>query len=488
MSEFIIYIFLLSLWNLILFYGNSYGMQVTLFMIPLLIYIYYFLKKNKKINNKYGLLFMIPIVLLSLTYFIYDNSTFSILNKLVIFILFFLMYIFTINPSYKLDKIFTDGVTLVFAPIACIGKFFKEVGNKISINIKLSNKTKKVLKSLLIVLPVVIIVLILLSSADMIFDDIFSSIFRKIGDLFRFRIFNDLISKIIYTLIIFTVIGVDSIYLLRDYNKENIKVKESKTKDLFTIKLLVSILNIIYIIFDFIQIKSLLLHHVSSGFNYATYARQGFFELLVVSVINISIILISKNMQNKDNEKEFKFINIMSIIMVFLTIIIIISSFMRMNLYENAYGYTMLRLLVYVTLITEGILMIPTVMYIFNPKFNIVKSYMIILISVYTIITFMNFDYLIAERNIYRYYNDNKIDIEYLENSANDNIPLLVELYNKTENEKIKLSLESYFSYMKSSNDMDNVFEYNLSKDRAYKELKKINIKEGNIKGSFYGE
>ena len=160
MSEFIIYIFLLSLWNLILFYGNSYGMQVTLFMIPLLIYIYYFLKKNKKINNKYGLLFMIPIVLLSLTYFIYDSSTFSILNKLVIFILFFLMYIFTINPSYKLDKIFTDGVTLVFAPIACIGKFFKEAGNKISINIKLSNKTKKVLKSLLIVLPVVIIVLI----------------------------------------------------------------------------------------------------------------------------------------------------------------------------------------------------------------------------------------------------------------------------------------------------------------------------------------
>ena len=95
---------------------------------------------------------------------------------------------------------------------------------------------------------------------------------------------------------------------------------------------------------------------------------------MIVSIINIAVILISKKFETKDNKKEYKFINIMNVVMVFLTIIIIISSFMRMNLYEAAYGYTTLRLLVYITLITETVLMIPTIMYIFNSNVNIFKS------------------------------------------------------------------------------------------------------------------
>ena len=138
------------------------------------------------------------------------------------------------------------------------------------------------------------------------------------------------------------------------------------------------VLNIIYIVFDFIQIKSLIFHSVSSDINYAYYARQGFFELLVVSIINLTIILITRRFENKNNKKEFKFIKIMDVIMIFLTIVIIVSSFLRMHIYEMEYGYTVLRLLVFAVLITEAILMIPTVMYIFNKEFNIVKSYMLI--------------------------------------------------------------------------------------------------------------
>ena len=108
--------------------------------------------------------------------------------------------------------------------------------------------------------------------------------------------------------------------------------KETKKRDLFTIKFLFIVLNIIYVVFDFIQIKSLLLHSVASNINYAEYARQGFFQLMIVSVINIAIILISKKFENKDNEKEFKFIKAMGILMVLLTIVIIISSFLRMQI------------------------------------------------------------------------------------------------------------------------------------------------------------
>ena len=99
------YVFLLAILKSILFYGKEMGINVILFMIPMLIFIYYMLKSNKKINNKKGLLFMIPILLLSLSYLIYDNSTFKVLNGIAIIVFFILMFIYTIYPTYNLKEI-----------------------------------------------------------------------------------------------------------------------------------------------------------------------------------------------------------------------------------------------------------------------------------------------------------------------------------------------------------------------------------------------
>ena len=175
-----------------------------------------------------------------------------------------------------------------------------------------------------------------------------------------------------------------------------------------------------------------------------------------------------------------------------------------MNLYEEAYGYTMLRLLVYITLITETILLIPTVMYIFNPKVQIVKYYIIIIVSVYTLINFANLDYIIARRNVNRYYNSSmkvvsrnidtyvssdyygtyymtyeftNLDLNYLCNNRTDNINILVELYNKTEDPYIVDYLNNYFDDLKLHYEMDWQ-EYNISKRNARNKL--INLKNRN--------
>ena len=141
-----------------------------------------------------------------------------------------------------------------------------------------------------------------------------------------------------------------------------------------------------------------------------------------------------------------------------------------MNLYEAAYGYTTLRLLVYVTLMTETILMIPTVMYIFNSKVNIFKAYFVIILCSYVVTNYMNIDYMIARRNVNRYYINTKIDLDYLENFGYDNIPVLYELYNKTDDMKIKEELKEYFNNMKEE-ECKNIFEFNISRYRGMKIL-----------------
>lgn len=472
MIDLVIYIFLICIYNSILFFGKKYGLNVILFNVPLLIFIAYILKKNKKINNKRGLLFMIPILLLSISYLIYDNMFFKIFNVLVIVLLFALTYLYTIKNTSRISEIILDIIKLIFMPLTYIGRFYRVVITKINNILKLSDSNKSKVKSIIIVIPIVIVVLLLLTSADMIFNNIFSNMFKFTKNISIGRI----IGRTISILILFTYLGSSINYILFDYSKEKPEsVKETKI-DNFTIKLLLSVLNIVYILFDFIQIRSLILHQGLSNINYAEYARSGFFQLMFISVINIIIILISKK-----TKEDTKYNKVMSILMILLTFIIIVSSFLRMYMYEQAYGYTLLRLLVYVSLITETILLIPTLVYIINPKVKILNYYISIIVTVYTLLSLCPVDYFIAKNNINRYYKTNKIDIDYLVNFSTDNIPLLCDVYNDLDFKKDykKDKFKRYLKYMYKYNKSDSIFEYNISRKKATKVLKEF-ITENN--------
>ena len=464
MANLLIWIILLVIWNSILFFEKKLGLSVTLFIIPLIILIYYSLKINNKIKDKKGLLFIIPIILLSLTYLIFDNYFFRVTNTLAIPILLTLLYIYTIKPTFNIKNIIESIIKIVIEPLSHIGNVYHLITEQIKKKIKVSNKIKRVTKSIIIIIPIVLIVLFLLSSADQIFGNIFNKLFNLTSKISL----SNTIKRLIPMIILFFYLSATINYLLYNYSKTENNEKEINLNiDSLTVKILLTTLNIIYIIFDIIQIKSLILHQVSMNISYAEYAREGFFQLMIVSFINLIIILVSKSIEKKQDEKSKKYIKIMNLIMVFLTFIIIISSFIRMHMYETEFGYTLLRLLVYFSLITEIILLIPTIIYIINSKFNIVKYYIIILITMYITINFINIDYIIAYRNIKRYYETNDIDIYYLMNNHTDNIPLLIDLYNKTDDENIKEDLKEYLNSIETKT--NGFQEFNISKKIANK-------------------
>lgn len=448
MMKYVLYIFLISLYNSILFYGKRFGINVILFNSLLLILLYFIYKKKDLIKNKKGLLFIIPIVLISASYFIYDNDFFSNFNMFVIFSLFILMHIFTINPNYNFLGFLEDFINLVFKPFNYIKNFYNLVYSNFFISFKISDEQKKKIISILVIIPIVIFILFLLSSADAEFSHLFNKLFNIFDDIS----FEELPGRIINFAIFFTYLGASINYICFNYKKS----KESSIDiDGYTIKVLLSVLNIIYIVFDIIQIKSLIFHRISSGINFAEYARSGFFQLMFISIINLIILLLSKHSRNNN------YCNVMCFIMVLLTLIIITSSFMRMNMYEAAYGYTLLRLLVYVTLLTIVILLIPTTFYIFNSNVNILKYFIIIIVTIYTVLSLSPVSYFIAYKNIKRYYKTGKIDLEYLENYNYDNISLLLDFYDKSND--FKYDLDSYFNEM-MNHKKDDIFEYNISR------------------------
>ena len=455
---------LICIYNSILIYGKSLGINVILFIIPLLIFIICIYKEKKLIKNKYGLLFSIPITLLSLTYLIYDNIFFKLTNVPVIIVLFLLMHIFTIKPEYNLMNLLNNAIVLIIQPLTFIGDSFKEIKNGILPKEKGQKKSKINIKPFLIIIPVVLIVLYLLSSADSIFGSVFTNIFKVLGRIKISDAIVEIIGRIILIILLFSYIAGTLYYLTKKYSKEDNTVLDNKIKiEDKTIKTLLTILNVIYIIFDIIQITALIFKKIPANMTYANYARQGFFQLMLVSIINLSIILIAKN---SDKKSSRKYINIMSYLMILLTLIIIISSYLRMNLYSTAYGYTLLRLLVYFTLITEVILLIPTIAYINNPNIKIIKYYMIIIVTIYTLINFTNMDVLIAKKNIELYKENDRIDIDYLMNYSTDNIEELINLYPKVKKEPDRLALRNYLIDM-YKNEKIPFQEYNISRNKA---------------------
>ena len=402
---------IISIVQSILFYGKSIGISMILFEIIFNSVVLFILNRKNKIINKRGLLLLIPITLLSCTFAIFANKTFYLANICIILILNLLMYAILINKKGYFKNYLHNTLDLVQNTFKGYREGIYLTQNEVKYYVSGSNKiekanVKKIAKSSLIVILILAVVLILLISADSVFASLFSGITRLFGHINIIGTF----SFLFRLAIIIAVYVLSLSFILKLQKNKEVEQKQttvSNSKDSFTIKLLLITLNIVYLIFCYIQLQSLFARiQVFESYDYASYARSGFFQLMFVSLINFVIILVS----NKYNEKIIKRL---STLLVVFTTIIAISSMYRMHMYEMEYGLTYLRIFVYFVLITEILSFIPIIIYIYNKKFDVVKWCFVICISMYCIANYINIEKIIVNKNINR-TTDRKIDYDYI--------------------------------------------------------------------------
>lgn len=486
MNSIIIGSIMLSILQSILFWDKKPGISVLIFVIATLALLVYIMHKNGKIKNKKALAFIIPITLLGNTYFVYNNTFFKKLNSIVIIALFIIMCIYLNKNKIKLPQFLYKILAIIMGAIESITdvlNYFKKF--KIVIKHRNNEKVLKIVKAILISLPIVVIVMILLMSADSIFANIFSQIFEwieKIRTLNGVSEFFGRIGLIIVAFLFFAgflinVTANNTMFTqeeMEEEKKPGIKIENITINTIFTI------LNIIYLVFSTIQFTNLFSQIGNAeGFNYAEYARQGFFQLMFVSFINFGILFIA-NINKKEieiNSKKYK--KIMSILIVLFTIIIIISAFYRMSLYEQEYGYTYLRLFVYFILATELILTIPIILYILEKNINLLKVSIIIVTTMYVALNFINIDNLIAKRNIDRYFeNPDKrtIDLNYLmKNTGTDAVSQISRLLNAKDKQVSKRVREYLYNGKEEYKKEEKKWqEFNLSKMKAERILEEL--------------
>lgn len=470
MSSIFVSALLFAIWSVVLFVGKSIGLSMLLFVVPLSYVLIKLLEKNKKVNFEKAKLLIIPITLLSSTYFIYNNEFFNGLNIFIIPLLGLLMIINLLEKDLKIVNFIERITELIFNPIAYFELTMGKIAELIRIKLKMKNTSKKhgFFKGILLTIPIVLVIIILLSSADEIFGKIFINIFAKCIDKLITVKFGEIFLRVLIAILVFLYLSCFLDNLVNRYEADEKKEQVSKeTKsETTTIKMILTTLNIIYILFCIIQIKSLFMKVNIE--NYAQYARKGFFQLMIVSVINLIVILIAKI-----NKKD-KFINAMCLFMIACTFIILLSSAYRMRVYESTFGYTLLRLLVYVALFTESILLIPTIIYVLDKPIKLLKVYFIITLFVYVCINFANIDNIIARKNVDRYFATGKIDFYYLkDNTGTDAIGQIIRIRDseaETEEEKeVQKEVVEYISnvYAELKNEKVDFRNFNISKFTA---------------------
>lgn len=300
--------------------------------------------------NKKAYLLIIPIVLIIISDLVLKvlkgnlDGTNQLLNIIVLPLLISTYLFMLVRSDFKVSL---ENMFLVF-------KLFPKNLFKNLKFIKIDTKKDKNDKIINIIFGTIIgvfisgLILVLLTSADAYFDKFLSSIVTNINVDFNLWY---VIKGIIYFVILF-VIGINL------FKNKEIALKESKMSNInkTVVTTMLFIVNFVFVLFLISEISKLCGNFlkVPKGYIYSSYAREGFFQLLFVTLINFGIILYLIYKTNL--VKEDKKVKCLVLSLIAFSIFLIFNSYYRMFLYIGRFGFTNLRLQVILFLFMEIIL------------------------------------------------------------------------------------------------------------------------------------
>jgi hypothetical protein len=464
------------------YFFNGVGLGISYPLFIAIFFSVFFLAARKKINLRpvTGFFPLIPVFFLSLTFFLFSNPFLLTLNFLIIPVLIISQtVILTGNarfPWYKLsflgdiahNAVYKTAVNL-FKPVniafLTLKVYLPEISGKKYTNFK------KILTGLLFSLPLLGLVVILLASADNIFAEAVENFARHLGNMDFTVMAPHIIIILAFSLFI-------SGYLWSLLNgKPNEKITaEAGSNPVFSLDPVITstilvLVDAVYILFSVIQFSYLFGGTDGSlvpGYTYAQYARKGFFELVIVTMINLSILVSGINFVKSETKITGSLVKVFLSLLVVTTGIILYSAHFRMSLYEEAYGYTYLRLYVHIFMAMLFTWFLFSFYRVWKGEFSLGKVFLVSALLIYTAMNYINVDRIIAGNNVDRYIKLGVVDILYLEDLSYDALPDILRLQKISGNANINSSINNYLARLKKDLTGETSWQaYNLSREEA---------------------
>ncbi|MBW9156679.1 DUF4153 domain-containing protein [Clostridium tagluense] len=454
------------------FIGKQSGISIPIFYLMFMGFFLWSAREKVYVKKSIGFITIIPTVLIALNYSIHSNVILNSFNGIMILVLTLVSTVLIRYENIKWDssnlirKVFKRGIKSISENFYKPFIFIK--GNITSRNKKEISSTKKnILKGVIISIPLLIVILVLLTSADMVFKNYITNFSIGLEDISLGKITGHLLVIIIAFIIIFSYIwSFKYAFDEGESNKKDIKWEP------VTILTIIFMINLVYLLFSIVQFSYLYggeNNFTAGGFTYSEYARKGFFELVAVTIINFTILLSSMKFIKRDNKRINNISNVFLSILVAFTFNMLFSAHYKMSLYEQTYGFTYLRIFVHIFMFMLFMLFVVSLIGIWNRKISLNKILIIIVLSMYVLVNYINVDKIIASKNIDIYYKTQKIDVQYLRNLSYDAIPEILKL-KEDSNMDIAKQINNYLEDLKKDLSQENSwYEFNYSKYRAKK-------------------
>ncbi len=306
------------------------------------------IKKNNLEVNKKAYLFLIPITLILISNLIIKIDFSNTLLNLIILPIIITMFLFNLtNKNYYIGNNLIKNIFKLFP-----NNLFNNL-NYIKFKEKDNKKLTSIITGCAIGFPIALILLLLLKDADKYFGKLIDNIFGLFFDKFDISL---IFSNFIFPFTIsFTILFAIFINILKNKDFKFNLPNKKEVNDIIT-KTILIIINSVFVLFLISEISKITTNFlkIPVSYTYAKYAREGFFQLLIVTSINFGIIIYY--LYKTDIIKTNKGIKNLLILLILFSIFLIFNSYYRMFLYINEYGFTILRLQVIFFITMELIL------------------------------------------------------------------------------------------------------------------------------------
>ncbi|WP_285645046.1 DUF4153 domain-containing protein [Lentzea sp. NBRC 102530] len=222
----------------------------------------------------------------------------------------------------------------------------------------------------------------------------------------------------------------------------------------------------------------------TAGVTFAEYARSGFWQLLWVTVLTLGVIAGVARFAAKQTRREQLWLKGLLGALAVLTLVIVASALSRMWFYQQAYGWTVLRLLVascevwlavvYLMVIAGGISLRAK----WLPKAVVATG-----VAFFLAVVAMNPERVVADYNVSRFEATQKIDTYYLSQLSEDAVPALVRLPAQERSCALQ-----YIKNRKTAVVEKDWREWNLARHQAEKSLESVAVTEVTCEDAYSGE
>jgi hypothetical protein len=167
----------------------------------------------------------------------------------------------------------------------------------------------------------------------------------------------------------------------------------------------------------------------TAGLTYAEYAREGFFQLVAVAAITLVALVGLRAVTDLSDPGHRLRFTVLGEIAIGLTLVVLLVALRRLDLYTNAYGLTMLRVVAFVFAVWIGVVLVLAGLALGGVGADrawLVGGALVAGLTLLLGLNVANPEAIVVRHNVDRATRSQSVDPEYLAELSDDAVPALV--------------------------------------------------------------